>query len=47
VQLIIGKSEAEANQVNVRRFGSKEQETMDLEAFIATIVEEAKIKFDN
>jgi threonyl-tRNA synthetase len=46
VQLIIGKSEAEAKEVNVRRFGSKDQETMGLEEFISNIVEEAKIKFD-
>jgi len=46
VQLIIGNAEAENSEVNVRRFGSKDQETMGLEEFISNIVEEAKIKFD-
>ena len=46
VQLILGKTEAEAGEVNVRRFGSKDQETMKLEDFIAIVVEESKIKFD-
>ena len=46
VQLILGKSEVEANEVNVRRFGSKDQETMKLDDFISMIVEEAKVKFD-
>jgi len=47
VQLILGKSEAEANEVNVRRFGSKDQETMKLNDFVTMITEEAKVKFDN
>lgn len=46
VQLIIGKSEVENGEVNVRRFGSKDQETMKLEDFMTMISEEAKIKFD-
>lgn len=47
VQLIIGKSEVENGEVNVRRFGSKDQETMKLADFMGMIAEEAKIKFNN
>jgi threonyl-tRNA synthetase len=47
VQLILGKAEAEASEVNVRRFGSKDQETMKLNDFVSMIAEEAKVKFDN
>lgn len=47
VQLIIGNSEAEEKKVNVRRFGSQEQESFNLDEFLVNIVEEAKIKFDN
>lgn len=46
VQLIIGKSEVENGEVNVRRFGSQDQETMKLEDFMTMISEEARIKFD-
>ncbi|MGB6128735.1 MAG: threonine--tRNA ligase [Psychrilyobacter sp.] len=46
VQLILGKAESEANEVNVRKFGSKDQETMKLNDFVSMIVEEAKVKFD-
>ena len=46
VQLIIGKSEVENREVNVRRFGSKDQATQNLDEFIAQIKEEAKVKFD-
>ncbi len=47
VQLILGKVEAENQEVNVRRFGSKDQETLKLVDFISKIKDEAKIKFDN
>jgi threonyl-tRNA synthetase len=46
VQLILGKAESESGEVNVRRFGSKDQETMKLDDFISMVVEESKIKFD-
>jgi len=46
VQLIIGKGEVENGTVNVRRFGSKDQEEMKLEDFMTVIAEDAKIKFD-
>lgn len=45
MQLIIGKSEVENREVNLRRFGSKDQETMSLEAFVELALEEAKVKF--
>ena len=46
VQLIIGKNEVENNEVNVRRFGSTEQEAKSLEEFYNLVVDEAAIKFD-
>ncbi len=46
VQIIIGKEEVEKEQVNVRRFGSQEQNSYGLQEFVKNIVEEAKIKFD-
>jgi threonyl-tRNA synthetase len=45
VQLIIGKQEVENGEVNVRRFGSKDQVTMKLEDFYAMIQEESQVKF--
>ncbi|MGL5643935.1 His/Gly/Thr/Pro-type tRNA ligase C-terminal domain-containing protein, partial [Cetobacterium sp.] len=47
VQLIIGKNEVENREVNVRRFGSQNQESMSLENFIDMIKEEAAPKFNN
>ncbi|NLK63243.1 MAG: threonine--tRNA ligase [Fusobacteria bacterium] len=46
VQLILGKNEAENREVNVRRLGSNDSETLKLDEFIEKIVEESKIKFD-
>jgi threonyl-tRNA synthetase len=46
VQLIIGKSEVENREVNIRRFGSKDQFSMSLDEFVGFIKEEAEIKFD-
>lgn len=46
VQLVIGKSEMEGKSVNVRRFGSQDSTTMELDKFIEMIIEEAKIKFE-
>ena len=46
MQLIIGKNEVENNQVNIRRFGSTEQEAKSLEEFYNLVVDEAAIKFD-
>lgn len=45
VQLIIGKNEMENKEVNVRRFGSKEQITIPLDEFEKIIIDEAKPKF--
>ena len=35
--LVIGDKEVEANGVNVRRYGSKDSETISFEDFLATI----------
>jgi threonyl-tRNA synthetase len=45
VQVILGKEEVANREVNVRRFGSKDQESMKLDDFIKMIKEESKIKF--
>ena len=46
MQIIIGKNEVENNEVNVRRFGSKDQVAMKVEDFIKYAMEEAKIKLN-
>ena len=46
IQLILGKSEVENNEINMRRFGSQKSETFKLDEFISMVMEEAKIKFD-
>ncbi|HAA8717428.1 threonine--tRNA ligase [Listeria monocytogenes] len=38
--LVLGDQEVEDGSVNVRRYGSKDSETMDLDAFIAQVVAE-------
>ncbi|EAE6002202.1 threonine--tRNA ligase [Listeria monocytogenes] len=38
--LVLGDQEVEVGSVNVRRYGSKDSETMDLDAFIAQVVAE-------
>jgi threonyl-tRNA synthetase len=45
VQLIIGKNEVENNEVNIRRFGSTEQQSMPLPEFVEMMVSEAQPKF--
>ncbi|AYZ73956.1 threonine--tRNA ligase [Fusobacterium necrophorum] len=47
MQVIIGKNEIEKREVNIRRFGSQAQESMDLNAFLSLVVEEAKIRFQD
>ncbi|MGL5545034.1 MAG: His/Gly/Thr/Pro-type tRNA ligase C-terminal domain-containing protein, partial [Cetobacterium sp.] len=47
VQLIIGKNEVENREVNIRRIGSQNQESMSLENFVKMIKEEAAPKFNN
>ncbi|WP_027127978.1 threonine--tRNA ligase [Fusobacterium perfoetens] len=44
MQLVIGKAEAENREVNVRRFGEKDQKTMKLEDFIPYAIDEATLK---
>ncbi|MFK4785751.1 threonine--tRNA ligase [Fusobacterium sp. MFO224] len=44
MQIIIGKSEAEGKTVNIRKFGEKEQNSMELNEFLDYAVEEAKLK---
>ena len=46
MQLIIGKNEVENKEVNIRRFGSKDQFSKSLDKFYNYVVEEATIKFD-
>ena len=46
MQIIIGKSEAENNQVNVRRFGERDQNTMSLEDFVSLVKKESNLKVD-
>jgi threonyl-tRNA synthetase len=45
VQVILGKDEVANREVNVRRFGSKDQESMKLDDFVKMIKGESKIKF--
>ena len=46
MQLIIGKNEVENKEVNIRRFGSKDQFPKSLDDFYEYVVDEAAIKFD-
>ena len=46
MQLIIGKNEVENKEVNIRRFGSKDQFSKSLDDFYDYVVDEAAIKFD-
>ena len=46
MQLIIGKNEVENKEVNIRRFGSKDQFSKSLDEFYNYVVDEATIKFD-
>ena len=45
VQLVIGKNEVENNQVNVRRFGSTDSETIGKDKFIEDLLKEINVKF--
>lgn len=46
MQLIIGKNEVENKEVNIRRFGSKDQFSKSLDEFYNYVLDEATIKFD-
>lgn len=43
-QLVIGDKEIENNEVNVRQYGSKEQETVEKDEFIWNLVDEIRLK---
>ena len=45
IQLIIGKNEVVNNEVNLRRFGSQESQTIKVEEFLEMIQKESKIVF--
>ena len=45
IQLIIGKNEVANNEVNLRRFGSQESQTIKVEEFLEMIQKESKIVF--
>ena len=45
VQFIIGKSEVENNEVNVRRFGSQESETVSVGEIIKILRKESEVPF--
>ncbi|WYW09402.1 threonine--tRNA ligase [Fusobacterium nucleatum] len=46
MQLIVGKNEVENKEVNIRRFGSKDQFSKSLDEFYNYVIDEAAIKFD-
>nr|WP_241634715.1 threonine--tRNA ligase [Fusobacterium gastrosuis] len=46
MQLVIGKAEVENREVNIRRFGSKDQFSQPLNDFYNYVLDEAAIKFD-
>ncbi|MGZ1865767.1 threonine--tRNA ligase [Staphylococcus argenteus] len=43
-QIVVGDKEVENNQVNVRRYGSQDQETMEKDEFIWNLVDEIRLK---
>lgn len=43
-QIVIGDKEVENNQVNVRRYGSQDQETIEKDEFIWSLVDEIRLK---
>ena len=45
VQFIIGKSEVENNEVNVRRFGSQDSETVPVDEIIKILSKESEVPF--
>ena len=45
IQLIIGKSEVENNEVNVRRFGSQDSSVVSVDEIIRILSEESKVPF--
>ncbi|HCZ3239375.1 TPA: threonine--tRNA ligase [Staphylococcus aureus] len=43
-QIVVGDKEAENNQVNVRQYGSQDQETVEKDEFIWNLVDEIRLK---
>lgn len=43
-QLVVGDKEMENNEVNVRKYGSQDQETVEKESFIWDLVDEIRLK---
>ncbi|CAM3079769.1 threonine--tRNA ligase [Staphylococcus argensis] len=43
-QVVVGDKEVENNEVNVRKYGSKDQETMERDDFIWNLVDEIRLK---
>ncbi|WP_261721536.1 threonine--tRNA ligase [Staphylococcus equorum] len=43
-QLVVGDKEVENNEVNVRKYGSKDQETLEKEEFIWNLLDEIRLK---
>ncbi|MCU5746085.1 threonine--tRNA ligase [Staphylococcus sp. SQ8-PEA] len=43
-QVVVGDKEVEHNEVNVRQYGSKDQETMERDEFIWNLVDEIRLK---
>ncbi|QLK85955.1 threonine--tRNA ligase [Staphylococcus sp. 17KM0847] len=43
-QLVVGDKEVENHEVNVRQYGSKDQETVDAEDFVWRLVDEIRLK---
>ncbi|UEX90992.1 threonine--tRNA ligase [Staphylococcus ratti] len=43
-QLVVGDKEVENNEVNVRKYGSKDQETIEKDEFIWNLIDEIRLK---
>ncbi len=43
-QIVVGDKEVENNQVNVRQYGSQDQETVEKDEFIWNLVDELVLK---
>lgn len=43
-QIVVGDKEVENNEVNVRKYGSQDQETMERDEFILNLVDEIRLK---
>ena len=43
-QIVVGDKEVENNEVNVRKYGSQDQETIERDEFIWNLVDEIRLK---